>query len=215
MSQDELTRDMIKATSQHTRAVLTPSILSGIVMAVLAVGTVFISLVATYGSSGVLQQGLGAAHSLSAPTYHQITDSLARNPVASNAPLFLLWAAIGIIVYLFAVNIVSALGHGVQMEEELNYVNVPRRKLIRYEIMLLFIRLAVLLGWLLYLQVFVGRLLPFALAVVAAARSENLAVEVGQIIVVTGGLFIGLHLHLVFLRLLLLKTRLFADQDDS
>lgn len=206
---------MIKASSQHTIAVLSPSILSGIVMAIMAIMAVFITFVAAYGSNGALQQGLFAAHSLSAPSYHQITDSLAHNALASNAPLFLMWAAVGLIVYLFAVNIVTALGKGVQMEEQLNYVNSQRAKLIRYEIIIMFIRVGVLLGWLVYLQIFIRLLLPYALSAVSAARLDNLAPEVGLITLVTVGLFIGLHVHLVFLRLLLLKTRVFGDQDDS
>lgn len=206
---------MIKASSQHTIAVLSPSIFSGIVMAVVAVATVFITFEATYGSTGALQQGLFAAHSLSAPTYHQITDSLAQSPVVSNAPLFLLWAAVGLIIYLFAVNIIAALGNGVQIEEQLSYVNSQRTKLIRYEIGIMLIRVGVLLVWLLYLQLFVRLLLPYALSVVSAARLDSLPAEVGQIILATVGLFVGLHLHLVFLRLLLLKTRVIADQDES
>ena len=205
---------MIKNTSQHFIAVVSPSILSGVVTAVASVLVTGFAAVASYGSAGVLQQGLFAAHNLSAPTYQQLTDRLAKNIFVSNIPLLLFWSAVGLIIYLCAANIVSAFGSGVELEEQLNYVNSSRSKLIRFEIIVVFIRAAVLAGWLLYLQLFIRLLLPYALAAAHAARLNGALNGIGQIGLAALVLFIGIHLHLVFLRLLLLKTRVFADRDD-
>ena len=205
---------MIKNTSQHFITVVSPSILSGIVTAVISVLVTGFAVVSSYGSAGVLQQGLFAAHNLSAPTYQQLTDRLAQNIFVSNIPLLLFWSAVGLIIYLCAANIVAAFGSGVKLEEQLNYVNSSRSKLIRFEIIVVFIRAAVLAGWLLYVQLFIRLLLPYALAAAHAARLNGALNGIGQIGLAALVLFIGIHLHLVFLRLLLLKTRVFADKDD-
>jgi len=205
---------MIKNTSQHFITVVSPSILSGIVTAVISVLVTGFAVVSSYGSAGVLQQGLFAAHNLSAPTYQQLTDRLAQNIFVSNIPLLLFWSAVGLIIYLCAANIVAAFGSGVKLEEQLNYVNSSRSKLIRFEIIVVFIRAAVLAGWLLYVQLFIRLLLPYALAAAHAARLNGALNGIGQIGLAALVLFIGIHLHLVFLRLLLLKTRVFADRDD-
>jgi len=205
---------MIKNTSQHFITVVSPSILSGIVTAVISVLVTGFAVVSSYGSAGVLQQGLFAAHNLSAPTYQQLTDRLAQNIFVSNIPLLLFWSAVGLIIYLCAANIVAAFGSGVKLEEQLNYVNSSRSKLIRFEIIVVFIRAAVLAGWLLYVQLFIRLLLPYALAAAHAARLSGVLNGIGQIGMAALVLFVSLHLHLVFLRLLLLKTRVFADKDD-
>lgn len=204
---------MIKNTSQHFIAVVSPSNLSGIVTTIASLLTIGIAVVASYGPESVLQQGIFAAHSLSAPTYRQITDNLAQNPVFSNAPLFLFWAAVGLIIYLLAINIVTAFGSGVRLEEELGYVNSQRSKLIRFEIIVAIVRAGILAGWLLYVQVFLKLLLPYALAAAHSARLNSAPSGIGQISLAVLVLFIGIHLHLIFLRLLLLKTRVFADSD--
>jgi hypothetical protein len=205
---------MINTSRQHLAAVITPSILSGVVTGVISVLVTGFAVVASYGKDGVLQQGLFAANNLSAPTYHQITDNLAQNTAASNVPLFIFWAAVGLIVYLFAINIVTAFSSGVLLEEELNYVNSQRSKLIHFEIMVALIRAAILVGWLVYVQVFMKLLLPYALAAAHAARLNNMLSGLIQVGLAALTLFIGIHLQLVFLRLLLLKTRVFADKDD-
>ena len=184
------------------------------VTAVTSVLITALAIVASYGKDGVLQQGLFAAHNLSAPTYQQITDRLAQNTFVSNMPLLLLWMAVGLIVYLFAVNIVKAFGSGVELEEQLSYVNSQRSKLIRFEIIVAVIRAAMLAGWLLYVQLFIRLLLPYALAAAHAARLSGALNGIGQIGLAAVVLFISIHLHLIFLRLLLLKTRVFADKDD-
>lgn len=205
---------MIKANSQHLTAVISPSILSGIITAVASILITVFGVVASYGSAGVLRQGLFAANSLAAPTYQQITNRLAQNSFVSNIPLLLFWMAVGMIIYLCAINIVTAFGNGVELEEELNYVNAQRSKLIRYEIFLVFIRAVILAGWLVYVQLFIRLLLPYVLAAVQAARLSGILSGIGQIALAALVLFISIHIHLVFLRLLLLKTRVFADKDD-
>jgi len=205
---------MINTSSKHLTAVILPSILSGILTTfATALVTVF-AVVSSYGKDSVLQQGLFTANDLSAPTYHQITNNLAKNVVVSNAPLFLFWSAVGLIIYLFAVNIVTAFGSGVELEEQLTYVNSQRSKLIRYEIMVVFIRVAILAGWLLYVQLFIRFVLPYALLAASTARLSSALIASSQVALAALVLFIGIHLHLVCLRLLLLKRRVFADNDD-
>ena len=205
---------MINTSHQHITAVITPSVFSGLVTGVASISITAVAVVASFGSNGVLLQGLFAANNLSAPTYHQITDNLARNTVISNIPLFIFWAAVGLIVYFFAINIVKAFGSGVLLEEELSYVNSQRSKLIKFGIMVACIRAAILVGWLLYIQVFMRLLLPYALAVAHAVRMNDAFIGTVQVCIAVLLLFVSIHLHLVLLRLFLLKTRVFADNDD-
>jgi hypothetical protein len=205
---------MINTSRQHIAAVITPSVFSGLVTGIASISITAFAVVASFGSNGILLQGLFAANNLSAPTYHQITDNLARNTVISNIPLFIFWAAVGLIVYLFAINIVKAFGSGVLLEEELSYVNSQRSKLIKFEIMVACIRAAILVGWLLYVQVFMRLLLPYALAVAQAVRMNDALFGTVQVCIAVLLLFVSIHLNLVLLRLFLLKTRVFAGNDD-
>jgi hypothetical protein len=200
---------MLKNTTQNIATVLTPSILSGTITAIAGFTVVAVPVIASYGHDSFVFQSLFAARDLSTPTYHQITDKMAQNAAVSNAPLILFWAAVGLIVYMIAAEIVKSFGDGANLIKELDYVNVKRSDIIRSEAQKLLYRAGVLIAWLVYLRVFIKMLIPYAIAMAYAARLNGLVIDTLQVAGALGLVFIGIHLQVVFLRLLLLKTRVF------
>lgn len=210
---------MKNADTKQLWVTIIPSWLSSfvVVLASLAV-VVWTIVISHYRGSNLRQELFDARQSgvgISSFDFKNITDNLARNHIISNMPLFLFWAGIGVIVYFFAVSIAGAFGSAVEMERELEYVNAPRQRLIRVAALHTIIRLVMLGGWIVYLQVFLRILLPYSLGAAHVATTSPIlsAVVYGALSVVI--LSASLHIHLIMLRLIFLRTRLFGSSVEE
>jgi len=190
---------------------LTPSWLSGIISAVagIAVAVVPITL-SHYRGSGVefeyLQYHSGQS------SFSAVSHGLLSNSVVANLPLIIFWALLGLVVYQFAMSTFRAIQNAAEVTAQLTYVHASRSKLMALALTHLLIRLGVAVLWLPYILVFFHQLLPYCISAALAGSAE--------ISTVNGPLYIGLavvvmtaavHLHVVLLRLLLLKPRLFTS----
>jgi len=204
---------------KHLWQALLPSWLSGFVVAlasvVIVVGTIFATQLhsSTFGLELFNARQAGAQ--ASSFDFKSITDNLAQNQVISNLPLFLFWAGIGVVVYFFAINIAGAFGSAVEMEREMAYVHAPRQRLIRNAALLTVARLLTLGIWLIYLQVFLRLLLPYALGAAHVATASGLLVGTLYAVLAAAVLIISLHLHVVMLRLIFLRTRLLGSTAEE
>lgn len=195
--------------------VLTSSWLSGLAVVVtglvIVVGTL---VIANYQGSSLQQQIFEARQGVGETGFNlqTITDNLARNTFISNLPLFLFWAGLGVIVYLFATSMWGALAQAEELREELEYVHAPRHQLVQNTLLHLAVRLAVLLLWLGYLQIFLKVLLPYCLAAahVAATTQARLS-GIGYGFLAFMVLLVALQAHVIFLRLVFLRRRLFGS----
>jgi len=197
--------------------VLTPSWLSGLAAATVSLAAVAGTIVITNYEVSGLKQELFEAKNTGATVqgfdYQAITSHLAQNQVISNLPLFLFWAALGVVVYLLATSLWGWLANAEELREEMDYVNAPRQWILRTILIHLAVRLMVVLLWVLYLQVFLKVFVPYVLAAahVAATNLSSLGgAGYGLLALATGVL--ALHIHIVLLRLLLLKVRIFGTQ---
>jgi hypothetical protein len=205
---------------KHSKAALvliTPSWVSTLLGLVVGLGlTIGTIAVARYQGSQ-LQQEIFEVHANNTSTstnatYHNITTHVANNHVIGVAPLFLLWAFVGLIVYYFAVSIVSTLGHAVELHDEMNYVNASRSSLMKTALGELAIRIVALAAWFGFIKVSLSVVLPYALAA-AYAAAGNLASpsNLGTAVLAVLVLFADVYLQAVFFRLVVLKPRVFSN----
>ena len=196
--------------------VLTPSWFSGVAAIVTSLVAVLGTIIVTNYQGSSLQQQLFEAKtsggSAAGLDYQNITNNLAQNHVIGNLPLFLFWAALGVIVYLLATSLWGGLSNAEELREELDYVNAPRHWIVRTVLVHLLVRLVVVLVWVAYLQLFLKVLLPYVLAVSHVAATNSLSLSgVGYAVLGLAVAFVALQAHSVLLRLFLLKVRVFGD----
>ncbi|HET7320635.1 MAG TPA: hypothetical protein VFI84_03590, partial [Candidatus Saccharimonadales bacterium] len=157
----------------------------------------------------------GGGTGVSTFDFKNITDNLARNHVVSNMPLFLFWAGIGVIVYFFAISIAGAFGRAVEMERELGYVNAPRQRIMRNAAIHTIVRLVMLGAWVVYMELFLRILLPYSLGAAHVAATSVLASAIAYAVLSTSILLASLHIHVVMLRLIFLRTRIFGSSIED
>lgn len=198
---------------------ITPSWLSGLIAGIASMAIVIGVIVISQYQSSELRQELFEAHQANTVTstfgFKTITDNLAQYDIINNAPLFLFWAGIGIVVYFFAVSIMGALSSAVEMEQELEYVNAPRERLIKAAALKTVIRLVLLGLWLAYLQLFLHILLPYVLGAAHVAATSTRATGMLYAMLAVGILFLSIQGHVMLIRLVVLRTRVFGSAAEA
>jgi hypothetical protein len=207
------------ATLNKIWQLITPSWFSGLFAGVLSMAVVVAVIIVSQYQSSALRQELFEAHQVSTASstfgFKTVTDNLAHNSIVNNAPLFLFWAGIGVIVYFFAVSIMGALSSAVEMEQELEYVNAPRERLIKSAAIKTIVRLLILGVWLVYLQVFLRILLPYVLGAAHVAATSSRAVGMLYAMLAVAILFLSLQMHVTLFRLVFLRTRVFGSSLEA
>jgi hypothetical protein len=188
---------------------MTPSGLSSLVDAVVWLIIVIVAVAAQHFSGSLIQQAVFSVGKTSGQTYQQVTSHVAQNRIIGNLPLFVFWLGIGMVVYYFAVSIYNAVNATVELHEELGYVNAGRSHLIRTAFEELLIRLVSLGVWIVYLTVFFKHLIPYVLSTLHQQSLLTVS-HLEHAILAVVLLAVGLHVHTVFLRLVLLKQRIFG-----
>jgi len=196
---------------KHFRLLVTPSLLSGFMTVVAMLVLTVVVILSVHYKSGLLHQSLEVASGTSATTYQQFASHFDNSKLLANVPLLVFWGCVGLIVYYFAIGLYQIFATVAETKAELSYVNARRDQLRELGIHLL-VRLATLGVWLLYVHLFLHQLLPYALAGIraVAAGGSPLPLEIARLI---GGFALGLlaiHLHVIFLRLLVLRPRLWG-----
>jgi hypothetical protein len=141
-----------------------------------------------------------ASHSLSS-----------TNTVVQDLPVFVLWACVGAIVYFLVIDSARLLGEVGELKRQMGYVHSDRRALTWDYAERLGIRLLGLLLLFVSFMLILKMSLPYALATAVTVGtsfgpSSLLFAVVGALL-----LLISLHLFVVSLRLLLLRTRIIAE----
>ena len=192
---------------------LLPSWLSGVIdfsiTCIICVGTV---LLADYQSSSIRLDYLNYQAARISAAYQDINTSLSRNAFFANLPLFAFWAIVGLVVYLFVTNMYGAIGSTAKLKTEMGYVHANRAKLIREALIHLAIRTAVLIVWILYILFFLHRILPYCLAASLIGTSHiQLLISGSYVMLGIAVMAVALHIHVVLLRLLLLRPRIISS----
>lgn len=145
--------------------------------------------------------------------YGQINDNFANSNVVRNIPVMVFWMFVGTLVYFIVTGITGALGDAKAIGDELNYVHVRRKELLHEVYVKSAIRLATLVFWLLYIVVFFRIILPYVLAAAQIAAGDVMAPQAWPYLLLSFVILtLSLHLHIVMLRLTLLRPRVFAQE---
>jgi hypothetical protein len=196
-------------------AVLSPSWLSGLTVVVVSLVVVVGTVVAAHynGSSLQLLHDTQIRSSQNVDdNYVTLDDGLSASVLISDIPLFLLWGGVGFIAYNFTMNIIGAFRRVIDLEHELDYVHADRQKLIREAVQRLIFEVVMLIIWFLYIQFTLHKLLPYVVALAyAGSGAFGWLQNTGYIVSSAILLAIGLHLHVISLRLVLLRQRVFRS----
>ena len=192
---------------------LTPSWASTITGIVISIGFVTFVIVSTFFKGSTLrQQLLDFSSSHSAASAQTISRTLDKNAFISNLPLFLFWCLVGFVIYMFAINIYGVVQHTAEVLDELNNnVHIDRRQLIRESFEKLGLQITVAIIWVAYIVAFFHYIIPYVIVLCLAAADNLLSlVSLGSLFLAVIILLLGLHVHTLLLRLLMLRTRLFG-----
>lgn len=184
----------------------------GITFGVLATGA---TIVLSHYQGSELQQQIFEVQAHATPgaesdSYQTIANNFANNQFLGALPLLLVWAAVGLIVYFFAISIVRSFGQAAELRDELNYVHISRDERLREAWQHLGIRIAAAVGWFIFIKLTLSVLIPYALAAAKIAAQSLSLQSVGYTLLAVGVLYVVVCIHVVFVRLIALKPRLFG-----
>jgi hypothetical protein len=197
-------------------SLFTPSWLSFII-AVVSGLTLTLSVIAsvTYQSSPLRLEVI-AYKSTHGTTYHVTQTGILANPFIANLPLIAFWAIVGIAVYFFTINTFRAISSTAALKEELDYVNVNRHDLVLSAVEQLAVHIVVLVLWVAYLVFFLHVIIPYCINVAIVAAGDIGALQaLGYALFATIVMMVAMHIHAVFLRLLVLRPRVFSSSSYS
>lgn len=208
--------------SRLASLLLNPSLLSAFVSIVLACLIIGITnwsyirhdsqlydyLFGPYGLTTVLQNSSNALSAI---------NGIFSSPIAYNVAVAVFALFIGLLVYVFleGMDHIGAKTSGAIQEVEL--ITDERQKLAAaHEVgVRLGLRVATLVVWIVYLIFFARVIVPFCI-LIGRLNIEHYLLTWGNILSVVAGiimLVIALHVHVIFMRLLVLRPRLFVGDD--
>jgi hypothetical protein len=161
-------------------------------------------------------QGLTTVLRQSTDSFSAFTKALSAQFITYEVLVFVAAVTVGFLVY-FALQFISNLLSGAtSMILEVHEADKKAKKFVAAEVFTrLLVRVGALIAWFFYTVFFMKVLLPFCILSVGMAivgLFDNFAwayAILGYI-----GLVAGLHLHIVFMRLVVLKPRLFGGHNE-
>jgi|SRR3989344_161761 len=195
---------------------ISPSLLSGSLTVIISV---FVLLGATWtysvGSGAIFNFLFGKSSSAELIRTSQSSVSAFNNTVFGNPTLnkilyFGFWMLVGILVYVILFFFVRGTSTAVRDVEEATYTNVNKADLFKSFAARLGLRLLITVIWVIYSIFFAQIFFPFSILAARIGLSE-LPHIMGWVysplsLVVLG---LSLHIHIIFLRLLMLRVRVY------
>ncbi len=212
-----ITTSMSDHNKLLARMLITPSIISGTIDVVAGVGLVITTIVVSSFRSSSLQKELFdyQTNNLTSDLSNNsqiVAHGLNSNTFVSNLPLLLFWGLVGTVIYMLVLSLARALKGAVQLHDEMEFVHANQTSLIRTALIEFLIRVVVLVFWVIYISFFFHRLIPYCLAAAHAASAVGFFTLNGLLYAILAFIVvvIAVHVHTIFLRLLLLKPRIFT-----
>ena len=200
---------------QNIAKLLTPSwIVStiGITLGVVAAAAVIV--ISRYQASDLKLQVFNvqskADPATTSTVYQKLGDSVANNNVFGVAPLFLVWACVGMGVYFFAISIARSFSEAAELHDELEYVHVSRKNLLHEALIHFIVRAIAIVGWFAFIKLSLAVIVPYALALASIASLHLSLVSAVYVVAAVAILYLDVLGHAIFLRLIALKPRLFG-----
>lgn len=207
--------------SRLASILLGPSLLSASVSVILAGGIVGATFWSYSAAGGGLHQYLFGPYGLTTVFQHSANALSAVNgvfssPVAYDVAVAVFALFIGLLVFVFleGADHVSAKAAGAL--NEVNYITNARikKQVEKQAEIRLGLRLATLVVWICYLVFFARVIVPFAILIARDDHGAMWSIRNFWSACLSGlVLFIALHVHVILMRLLVLRPRLFGGED--
>lgn len=201
-------------------SLLVPSVMSGVLCVLASLSLVGAIAVLTNYQGSSLQQELlqtqaRSANENIAEDYEYISEDFEQNAVLDKAPIMLFWMFVGTLVYFLVTGIAGAIASVSNLGEELHYMHVKRKRLLRDVYLKSAIRFCVLGLWLGFIVIFFRLLLPYCLAA-AHVGAGSITTPTGVVYLLLAALVLTLclHVHVVMLRLVVLRPRIFSQESS-
>ncbi len=195
-------------------ALLTPSWLSGLVVVVASLAVMTTTIAALHFPGSGLQLLLNDQSNGSQPSLDTgslaVSSNFSSNELVSDIPLFVLWGCVGLLAYSFIMNLSGALRQASEFRAKLDFTNIDRQQLVQQALQRLALRAVVLVAWVLFIELTIHVILPYAVALTQFSSSAVGLFNTGlDAVLAFAVLVVCLHVHTIMLRLLLLKPRVF------
>jgi hypothetical protein len=206
-------------SKKRTMELFEPSWLSGLFAVLAALVITFgIILIFSFNNNIIKQQLIGLQNTQSSqPTLTlpgQSPPGTTTSSLQNTWPLLGFWAVVGLMAYVIIELFFNTLHEFRQFNNELRYVHVKRRSIVKNTIISFLFRVCMAIVWLVFLDIFFRRIIPFSI-LSSHASASNLPKLSG---ILDGCMSIvlivfGVHVNVVFLRLVLRRPRIFSSVD--
>jgi hypothetical protein len=199
-------------------ALFTPSWLSGLLAVTTGlVVTVGVIVLFSLHNSQVQQQLVGLQNTAqqSALTLPgEAPPNAGTNSLQNTWPLLAFWSVIGFIVYFVIETIVKALSNFAELQDELHYVHAKRDVLLKTTIEYLLLRIVAAVVWLVFIDIFFKRIIPYSITAAYASASSPLSFNSFLYALISFVMIaLSMHAHAIFLRLALRRPRVFSSSE--
>jgi hypothetical protein len=142
--------------------------------------------------------------------YQTVGHQLAVNHFVSNAPFVILWGFVGWLTFQCIAWGIGAFKNIAQIRQELDYVNVDRKQFLRSIGLSYLARLVILVLWFVWIKLTLQMLIPYVIALADTVNSVGLLMAMMYAMSAFLLLAVVIHLHVIAIRLILMRPRLFG-----
>ena len=200
------------------RTLLAPSLLSGSLTIVISVAILLGATWSYRTGSGVIYDFLFGRNSseelirTSQSAVSAFTSTIFDNSILNKVLYFAFWLLVGLMVYIVLYLLIRGTSSAVEDAREATYTNIQKQEVARSLGLRLGLHLLVAAGWAIYWVFFVKILFPFSILATRSGLSQ-LPHAIGWIYSPLGLVImaVSIHMHVVFLRLLVLRVRLYGS----
>ena len=192
---------------------LSPSWVSGLISVLVGL-TLSLGVIGAYTfTSASFQQQLDVwqqnqpQKELTKPGEYVVADQ--KPKVKDSWPLLVIWAGVGLIVYLITAAIVHSLSSAAELSHSLGYVHANREKTIAITVGHIILRVIAMVALVAMIVIFYKRVIPYCITASHAAASDLLTLQGLLYSVLSFAMAaLGIHLIVVFARMASGRPRL-------
>jgi hypothetical protein len=161
---------------------------------------------------GFLGLNVAYHHSSLTTVSHVISKSFLGNQYVGHAVFIAFWGAVGLVIYLLVFGMLHRMENFMSLVSELGYAHVVRHQFVIYHIVRGLLRVLAVIAWCLLLPFFIYKLIPYGIATaqISAVHSAYIGNWLFSVLI-CGICILTIHALTVFLRLMVLRPRLFGE----
>ncbi len=197
-------------------SLLLPSWLSGgfalLIGLLIFIGPYIVSHFGTTAQEGFLGLHIVYQHSSLTTVAHSVSTQFLGNSHVGQAVFIGFWGAVGLVTYLIAESLLRRAENFFSLIQEFGYVNVARHKLFQYHAVRILVRIIAVVAWCLLLPYFIYRLLPYSIAAAQLSSENGATIHIWLTsLLFSAACVLVVHVLIIFLRLMVLRPRLFGE----